>query len=189
MITYQDIEKIFGEQLSKIINPVLRRKIVETWVKACQEGNKKDIKELERLPFTIATNANRIRLIQHVKAATEGAFSLAKIQKEYVPEFPNIEMDIIVAGALVNDINKVIVFELNEKGKFIKKDSSTFPGVEVTRKTGLPDSIVKIVEYECNGSKGRPSNIETIFIQHADFITFDSMDYLNSISNRSNKTV
>lgn len=69
------------------------------------------------------------------------------------------------------------------------KDLSTFPGVEVTCRTGLPDSIVKIVEYECNGSKGRPSNIETIFIQHDDFITFDSMDYLNTTINRSNKPV
>ena len=181
MITQCDIETVFTNQLSKIIDPVLKKKVVETWVKACQEGNKKDIKELEKLPFTIATNANGIGLIQHVKAATEGAFALAKIQKENIPEFPDIQMDIVVAGALVNDINKVIVFELDEKGKYIKKDSSTFPGLEVTRKTGLPDSIVEIVEYECNGCKGRPSNIETIFIEHADFITFDSMDYLNTI--------
>ena len=89
-------------------------------------------------------------------------------------------MDIIVAGALVNDINKVIVFELDEKGKYIKKDSSTFPGLELTHKVGLPDRIIEIVEYECNGSKGRPSNIETIFVRHADFITFDSMNYLNT---------
>ena len=181
MITYQDIETIFGEQLSKIIDPVLRKKVVETWVKACQEGNKKDLQELEKLPFTVATNANGIGLIQHVKAATEGAYALAKIQKKYIPEFPNIEMDIIVAGALVNDINKVIVFGLDEKGKYIKTDLYTFPGVEVTRKTGLPDSIVKIVEYECNGCKGRPGNMETVFIEHADFITFDSMDYFNTI--------
>jgi len=183
MITQQGIETVFREQLSKIIDPVLKKKVVETWVRACQEGDKKDIKELERLPFTIATNANGIGLIQHVKAATEGAFALAKIQKEYIPEFPNIEMDIIVAGALVNDINKVIVFKLDGKGNYIKKDSPTFPGLEVTRKTGLPDSIIDIVEYECNGSKGRPRNIETIFIQHADFITFDSMNYLNANKN------
>jgi hypothetical protein len=134
MITDQDIETTFGAQLSKIIDPVLRKKIVETWVEACKEGNKKDIRELEKLPFTIATNANGIGLIQHVKAATEGAFALAKIQKENIPEFPDIQMDIVIAGALVNDINKVIVFELNDNGKYIKKDSSTFPGVEVRHK-------------------------------------------------------
>lgn len=180
MITQRDIETVFGDQLLKIIDPVLKKKVVETWVKACQEGNKKDIIELEKLPFTIATNANGIGLIQHVKAATEGAFALAKIQKENIPEFPDIEIDIVVAGAIVNDINKVIVFELDGNGKYIKKDFSTFPGVDVTRKTGLPDSVVEIVEYECRGSKGRPNNIETIFVQHADFITFDSMNYLNN---------
>jgi hypothetical protein len=52
----------------------------------------------------------------------------------------------------------------------------------LTRKTGLPNSIVKIVEYECNGCKGRPGNLETIFVEHADFITFDSMAYLNTSS-------
>ena len=35
-------------------------------------------------------------------------------------------------------------------------------------------------EYECKGSKGRPRNIEKVFVQHADFITFDSMNYLNN---------
>ena len=181
MVTNEEIEIVFGEQLSKIIDPVLRKKVVETWVKACQEGNKKEIDELKNLPFTVATDANGIGLVQHVKAATEGAFALARIQKENIPEFPDIQMDIIVAGALVNDINKVIVFELNEKGRYIKKESSTHPGVEVARRAGLPDSVIEIVEYECNGSNGRPGNLETIFIQHADFITYDSMAYLNTI--------
>ncbi len=185
MITMQDIETEFEAQLSKIIDPKLKRKVVETWVKACQEGNWKNIKELKELPFTVATDAKGIGLIQHIKAATEGAIALVKIQKEHIPEFPNVDMDIIVAGALVNDINKVIVFELDEKGKYRKKDSahedtSTFPGVVVTRNSGLPDSIVELVEYECKGSKGTPCNIETIFVQHADFVTFDSMNYLNN---------
>ena len=184
MITVQDIETEFEAQLSKIIDPSIKKKVVETWVEACRQGGWESIHALEKLPFTIATDANGIGLVQHIKASTEGAAALAEIQKKYIPDFPDLDMDIIVAGGLLNDINKVIVFELDESGHYGNKISTseatnTFPGVAVTRDNGLPDSIVKLVEYECRKGAGGPGNIETIFVQHADFITFDSMDYLN----------
>ena len=184
MITTKDIETEFESQLSKISDPELKKKVVGAWVAACREGGWESIEALKALPFTIATNANGIGLIRHIKAAAEGAVALARIQKEQIPEFPDVDMDVIVAGALVNDINKVMAFVLDGTGNYRntpdQKKTAEFPGVAITREAGLPENIVKIVEYECSKGKTGPANIETIFIHHADFITFDSMHYLNN---------
>lgn len=185
MVRTEDIEAEFEVQLMRISDPSIRKKVVEAWSKASQGGGWETIEELRGLPFTVVTDAKGIGLLQHTKAATEGAVALAKIQMENMPTFPRVDMDVLVAGALLHDINKVLVLERDEKNGFRKKDgpsegTSAFPGVTITRETGLPEGIVGLVEYECRNAIGSPNNVEAILVHHADMTTFDTMNYLNN---------
>lgn len=185
MVRMEDIEAEFKVQLMRISDPSIRKKVVEAWSKASQGGGWKTIEELRGLPFTVVTDAKGIGLLQHTKAATEGAVALAKIQMENMPTFPRVDMDVLVAGALLHDINKVLVLERDEKNGFRKKGgpsegTSAFPGVTITREAGLPAGIVGLVEYECRNAIGSPNNVEAILVHHADMTTFDTMNYLNN---------
>lgn len=185
MVMAADIENEFNPQLAMIIDPLIRKKVVEAWSKGCIKGGWKTIEELRELPFTVATDAKGISLLQHTKAATEGAVALAKIQMEKMQNFPRVDMDVLIAGALLHDINKTLVFERDGENGFRKKEGpfeggSAFPGVTMTRDVGLPEPIVRIVEYECRNALGRPHNVETIIVHHADMITFDTMHYLKN---------
>ena len=186
MVTFEDIEAEFESQLARIDDSSIRKKVVAAWSKACLRGGWKSIEELRALPFTVATDAKGISLVQHVKAATEGAVALAKIQAEVLPAFPNVDMNVLVAGALLHDLNKVLVIERDEENGFRKKHLSfeqvrTFPCVQITRDAGLPESIVGIVAYECTNAIGSPHNVEAIVVHHADMTTFDTMNYLNTM--------
>jgi len=190
MVKLADIEGEFNTQLAMIDDPSIRKKVVEAWSKACSEGGWKTIEELRELPFTVATDAKGISLLQHIKAATDGAVALAKIQMENMPDFPRVDMDILIAGALLHDINKILVLERDEKYGFRKKgrpsdEFSPFPGVTVTREAGLPEAIVGLVEYECRNAIGNPNNVEAIIVHHADMTTFDTMHYLKNIGTTS----
>lgn len=184
MIRTQDIEAEFSAQLELISDLSIREKVIETWCKASQEGGWKSIEELRELPFTVVTDPQGISLLQHTKAATEGAVALAKIQMETISTFPCVDMDILVAGALLHDINKVVMFERDQKKSFRKKEghsvnTRSFPGIKIARETGLPDDIVRVIEYECRKALGNPPNVEAILIHHADMTTFDTMNFLN----------
>lgn len=186
MISTQDIEAEFEAQLERINDPSIRKKVVDTWVKACQEGGWNTIEELRELPFTLVTDANGASLLQHIKAATEGAVALANIQKTHMSTYPTIDIDILVAGALLGDINKVLIFEQDEKHGFkMKRETSdkapSFPGVRLANEMDLPEAIVKLIAYQCRNTVGEPNNIEAIIVHHADIITFETMHFLNNI--------
>ncbi|MDR3541675.1 MAG: HD domain-containing protein [Desulfosporosinus sp.] len=184
MIRTQDIEAEFNTQLKRISDLSIREKVIETWCKASQEGGWKSIEELRELPFTVVTDPQGISLLQHTKAATEGALALAKIQMETISAFPYVDLDILMAGALLHDINKVVTFERDEKNSFRKKEGPSvnapaFPGLKIARETGLPDDIIGVIEYECRKAVGNPPNVEAILIHHADMTTFDTMIFFN----------
>jgi HD domain len=186
MLRTQDIEAEFGAQLRRIDDLSIREKVVDTWCKAGQEGGWKNIEELRELPFTIVTDPQGISLLQHTRAATEGAVALAMIQMDNISNFPHVEMDILVAGALLHDINKVLLFERDEKNFFRKNQYHsekfpTFPGTRIAREMGLPDSIVGIIEYGCRKASGCPANVESLLVYHADMVTFDTMNFLNKV--------
>jgi hypothetical protein len=88
MTMKQDIEAEFEVQLKKINDPSVREKVLHTWCKASQIGGWKTIEQLRELPFTVITDSKGISLIQHIKAATEGAIALARIQREKHTYFP-----------------------------------------------------------------------------------------------------
>lgn len=183
MITSQEIEAEFETQLKKIRNPSVRIKVLETWFKASQRGGWETIEDLRDLPFTVVTDAKGISLLQHIRAATEGAIALAQIQMENMPAFPRVDMDVVVAGALLQDINKVLVLERDEKNGFRKKslpvdEVTPFPGVGIAREVGLSDDIVGVIEYGCKNATGDPKNVEAILVYHADIITFHTMNFL-----------
>jgi len=184
MIRTQDIEAEFSAQLEWISDQSIRQKVIETWCKASLAGGWKSIEELRELPFTVVADPQGISLLQHTKAATEGAIALAKIQMETISTFPCVDIDILVAGALLHDINKVVMFERDENNFFRKKEgysvnTPSFPGIKIARETGLPDDIVGVIEYECRKALGNPPNVEAILIHHADMTTFDTMNFLN----------
>jgi HD domain len=183
MTMVQDIEMEFEAQLRMISDPSIKEKVVETWCKACRTGGLKSIQELKELPFTVVADARGISLLQHAKAAADGAVALARIQME-MPSFPRVDMDILVAGALLHDINKVLILERSDKGVFRKKigqpeDAYLFPAIRIAHETLLPDSIVRLIEYEC-GATQEPNSVEAVLVHHADWVTFDTMNFLDN---------
>jgi putative nucleotidyltransferase with HDIG domain len=178
MITKQDIERVFKDQLEKIKDKGLREKVVKTWVKGCSRGKWDSIIQLEKMPFTLLINSKEVSFIEHTIAVTEGAVHLARAQLENYKHTPyGINFDNLYAGGLLHDVGKLMEVEPDGKGGYQKSLSGKYSrhpisGGILAAECGLPESIINIITCHSSEGKGRPQTIETVFIHQADFAAF-----------------
>jgi len=176
----EKIEILFGQQLEKIKDLNLRKKVIEIWVNAAKKAGWKP-HELEKIPFTLLTQTKGINLIEHTIAVTEGALGLATAIKENYKEMPfEINLDWLIAGGLLHDVGKLLEIEKTKEGKYQKSYKGKcarhpISGAILVAQAGLPEEIVNIVACHAKEGEGRPKRIETVLIHQADFAVFDPM--------------
>ncbi|OPL18719.1 MAG: hypothetical protein AVO35_05155 [Candidatus Aegiribacteria sp. MLS_C] len=172
------IEALFRDQLARIGDPWLRKKTVDVWVAAAEEGGWQP-EELDRIPFTLLTETRGIDLIQHTKAVTEGALGLAEAL-ERNEELPfSIDHDLLVVGGLLHDVGKLLEIEKTDSG--YRKSSHgmharhPISGAILAAKFDLPLAVINMIGCHAKEGEGRPQRVETVLIHQADFATFNPM--------------
>ena len=181
MITTQDIEQLFSAQLAKIGDDALRAKVVAVFVAACQQGGWSRIEQLREIPFSLLTDVGGLSFAEHTIAVTEGAVGLARAQLEACDQLPyRIDMDRLVAGALLHDVGKLLEIEPDGQGGFRKSHQGRcarhpISGAILAAQGGLPDELVNTIACHAKEGQGRPQVVETVLIHQADFATFDPL--------------
>jgi len=179
MITHQDIEKLFGELLSRIKDKNLARKVVDTWVLGCSRGHWETIEALKKMPFTLLVDTHPIGFVEHTIAVTAGAIGLARAQMENYSKMPyEIDFESLIAGALLHDIGKLLEYEPDGKGGYRQSYNGKcarhpISGAILASEVGLSDKIINMIACHAEEGRGRPQRIETVLIHQADFATFN----------------
>ena len=181
MIGPAEIELLFEDFLLKIGDPSVRADIVATWVTACKAGGWEAVEELEKVPFTLLTDTHGVSFLEHTIAVTEGALALARAQLDTYGRMPYpIDLDRLVAGALLHDVGKLLEIERDGSGGYRKSHSGRcarhpISGAIMAAKAGLSEEIVNTIGCHAKEGDGRPQVIETILIHQADFATYDPL--------------
>jgi putative nucleotidyltransferase with HDIG domain len=181
MISSKDIEELFHDQLSSIENEDIRKKTVMVWVEAARQGGWGKVEELESVPFTLLTKTYGINLIQHTIAVTEGALALADAQMDAYTKMPyEINMDRLIAGALLHDVGKLVETEKDEKGGFRKSKKGMYvrhpiSGAIIAAQVGMSEDIVNTIACHAKEGDDAAKVVETVLIRQADFATFDPL--------------
>jgi len=172
------IEALFGKQLDKISDNVLRQKVVDIWLAAAERGGWKP-NELESIPFTLLTETHGINLIQHTIAVTEGALALADSILDACNPPYEVNRDWLVAAGLLHDVGKLLEIEKREdghqKGHWGRCARHPISGAILASEFGMPLEIVNMIACHAKEGDGRPQRIETVLIHQADFATFNPM--------------
>ena len=172
------IEELFREQLGKIGDTELRRKTVEIWTAAAEEGGWKT-DDLEKIPFTLLTDTHGINLVQHTIAVTEGALGLARAMQSSCKLPFEIDYDILVAGGLLHDVGKLLEIEHTENGyvKSLHGKYARHPisGAILASRFDMPMAIINMIGCHAKEGEGRPQRVETVLVHQADFATFNPM--------------
>ncbi len=163
-------------ELSMIENHDLRGRVVAVWEEAMETGGWA-IGDLDQIPYTLLVEDVDISFARHVRTVCRLCLAMESVLREDYGDRYGIRRDVLVAGALLADVGKLIEFR-RDNGEYAWADTyqylrHPFTGVALCYKHGIPEEVMHVVathSWEGDKFKRRP---ESIIFNHADFTDFD----------------
>ena len=164
-------------ELALIQDAPLRDKVIEVWEEALKTGGF-SLWDLKNMPFTLLADNVSVTFLEHVRAVCQMCVGMADVvTKSYGKRVP-INKDVLVAGALLADIGKMIEFEKRPDGTLRKGHKGDmlrhpFSGVGMAFKHGLPYEVMHIIAVHSKEGDFVRRSPEAIIYHHAEFADFD----------------
>ena len=171
----EEVLKIWPE-INWINSGELREKVLECWVYAI-EKSVLTIEDLTAIPFSLLIKDCKISFMNHKRTAVQISVDIANRMKENFGDQIKIDMDILIAGAILIDVGKLIEYDkTNDKlttskaGKLLRHP---FSGVAIADRFALPSEVQHIIAYHAKEGDSANRSIEAIIVHHADFVSFE----------------
>jgi len=185
--TCLNFDKIIGEvdmniyelwpELNWIEDESLRNKTAKTWELAL-ERSVLTAQDLKRIPFTLLCGPDlKVTFMDHKQAvvhiARESGFKMNEFFKDELP----VDMDILISGAILADVGKLLEYVLDEdnkavQGSYGKYVRHPFSGVSLAEECGIPPEVCHIIAAHAGEGNMIKRSTEAYVVHHADFMTF-----------------
>lgn len=165
-------------EFNLIQDPALREKALQTYELALNEGGWKP-DDLAWMPFTLLLNPCPASYVEHVRAVTLCAVRAAEVfDAVYGGKLP-VRMDLLVAGALLHDVGKLVEYEPRDDGMTVTAYSGRLlrhpiSGMELAARCGLPLEVLHIIAAHADEGEKVNRTTEATLVNHADFMSFHS---------------
>ncbi len=170
----EEVRKLWPE-LDWIENPGLRDSVTKTWVKAF-EMSPLEPADLERIPFTLLVPNCPSTFIEHKRCVVHIARRSAEAMQEFLGKALKIDMDTVIAGAILADVGKLLEYEKeggetlqSARGKLLRHP---FTGVALAMGCGVPDRVCHIIAAHADEGNLVKRTTEALIVHHADFMSF-----------------
>jgi putative nucleotidyltransferase with HDIG domain len=176
MTLRDEVEKIWPE-LGWIEDPELRRRVTDCWVLAF-ERSPLDPGDLTRIPFTLKVPDCPVSFLAHKRLVVHVARQSGLAIREFFGAALPVDMDTLVAGAILADVGKLLEYEgdgeggtrQSLRGKYLRHP---FTGVALAMECGLPDAVCHIVATHAGEGDMVARTTEAWIVHHADFMTYE----------------
>lgn len=171
-----DINELWPE-LAWIEDPDLREKTTKTWELAL-ERSVLTPEDLQRIPFTLLAGPDlTISFMAHKRAVVHISKESALKMIEFFGDELPIDMDTVVAGAILADVGKLLEYEVDENGNsfqgaYGKYLRHPFSGVSLAEECGVPAEVCHIIAAHAAEGDLVKRSTEAYIVHHADFMTF-----------------
>ena len=163
-------------EINWIKDDELREKVTNAWIYAI-ENSVLTAEDLEKIPFSLLIKDCKISFMNHTRTCVQLAVEMANIMKKNFGDEIKIDMDTLIAGAILIDIGKLLEYEIvdgklttSSAGKLVRHP---FSGLAIAAKFDLSPEIQHIVgTHSKEGDLGKRT-VESIVVNHADFVSFD----------------
>lgn len=169
-----DVKELWPE-LGWIKDEKLRRQTAQTWELALKLS-KLTIKDLHEIPFTLKVKDCAVTFMAHKRAVVHIANESAKIMAHFFGNNLPIDMDTVVAGAILADVGKLLEYDrddgkavVSEYGRHVRHP---FSGVGLAMQCGVPDKVLHIIAAHAGEGDMVKRTTEAYIVHHADFMTF-----------------
>ncbi len=164
-------------ELEWIEDPGLREKTAKTWELAL-EKSVLSADDLRRIPFTLLCGPDlNVSFMDHKRAVVHIARdSGLKIREFFGEELP-VDMDVLIAGAILADVGKLLEYELDGSGNSVQGLYGQylrhpFSGVSLAESCGVPPEVCHIIAAHAHEGDMVKRTTEAYIVHHADFMTF-----------------
>jgi putative nucleotidyltransferase with HDIG domain len=169
-----EVKKLWPE-LEWIGNPQLRESVAKTWIKAL-ESSPLEPADLKRIPFTLLVPNCPSTFMEHKRCVVHIARRSAEAMQEYLGKALKIDMDTVIAGAILADVGKLLEYEKKDgkavqsaRGKLLRHP---FTGVSLAMACGVPDEVCHIIAAHADEGNLVKRTTEALIVHHADFMSF-----------------
>jgi putative nucleotidyltransferase with HDIG domain len=171
------VSKLWPE-LMWIQDSVLREKTADTWELALEKSILSP-DDLNRIPFTLLAGPDlKVSFMAHKRCVVHVAYDAGKKMNEFFGDDLPVNMDILIAGAILADVGKLLEYELDPngnsvQGKYGKYVRHPFSGVSLAEQCGMPADVCHIIAAHAGEGNMVKRSVEAYIVHHADFMTFE----------------
>lgn len=133
--------------------------------------------DLDVIPFSLLLKDCSISFMNHKRTCVQLAVDMAERMKKNFGDEIKINMDILIAGAILIDVGKLLEYEMKDgklatssAGKLVRHP---FSGLAIADRFGLPAEVQHIIATHSKEGDLGPRTVESIIVHHADFVSFD----------------
>jgi putative nucleotidyltransferase with HDIG domain len=163
-------------ELAWIQSADLREKVTATWIKAFTLSPLTP-QDLTAIPFTLLVPNCPITFMEHKRCVVHIARRAAESMQEFLGRALPIDMDTVVAGAILADVGKLLEYEMVDgKAKQSKRGEALrhpFTGVALAMACGVPDQVCHVIATHAGEGDMVKRTTEAFIVHHADFMSFE----------------
>jgi len=170
-----NVKKLWPE-LIWIKDESLRDKTLNAWAYAIK-NSVFTADDLERIPFTIEIENCNISFIHFCRTSLRISAEIANRLKDSLGDLLKINMDYVIAGAILFNIGKLAKFDLvngklsiSNKGRLLKQN---FSGVSIAERFDLPLEVLHIIANQNPAEYNSFKSAELTIINHAYTLSYE----------------
>ena len=170
----EDVLRLWPE-LAWIQNPELREKTTRCWERAF-ELSPLSPADLDKIPFTLLVPNCPTTFMEHKRCVVHIARKAAESMRELMGRSLTIDMDVVIAGAILADVGKLLEYEnvdgrtrQSKRGELLRHP---FTGVALAMECGVPDEVCHVIAAHAAEGDLVKRTTEAFIVHHADFMAF-----------------
>lgn len=163
-------------EIEWIGNLQLREQVTDTWIKALERSPLK-AGDLNQIPFTLLVPDCPITFMEHKRCVVHIARDSARAMQQFMGRALPVDLDAVIAGAILADVGKLLEYELGPEGKSRQSERGEalrhpFTGVALALECGVPDTVCHIIAAHAAEGDLVKRSTEAFIVHHADFMAF-----------------
>lgn len=172
----EEVRRLWPE-LDWIKDESLREKTARTWEIALEKSALKP-EDLETIPFTLLCGPDlKVTFMDHKRCVVHIAKASGEKMNEFFGRDLPVNMDVLIAGAILADVGKLLEYELDSGGKAVQGKYGQylrhpFSGVSLAEECGVPPEVCHIIAAHAHEGDLVKRTTEAYIVHHADFMTF-----------------
>ena len=171
----QAVRRLWPE-LEWIKNSDLRTRTARTWERGFELSHLTP-EDLDHIPFTLLIPNCPTTFMEHKRCVVHIARRSAEAMQEFMGRALKIDVDAVIAGAILADVGKLLEYEVvdgkarqSKRGEYLRHP---FTGVSLAMECGVPEHVCHIIAaHAAEGNLVRRST-EALIVHHADFMAYE----------------